>query len=92
MERVTQAQLESLVLRLNKLTKNNPTPWTQDKQGNLKANIGNYHLDAAYSGWTLAQMHNEGGGISHPISSGFVSKREIYNLISAYIKGIEAAI
>ena len=90
MERITIKQLENLVFRLNESTNNNPTPWSTNKAGKLTANIGSYYLDGAYGGWTLAQICNENGGITHPISCGFVSKREIYNLINAYMKGVQS--
>ena len=52
-------------------------------------NIGHYCLDGAYGGWKLVRTMNDGGGIDE-ITYGFVSKRELYDLINAYIKGVES--
>ena len=90
MTRTTQKDLEGLVNRLNRITGNNEQPYGKDANGRFKANIGSYLLDGAYGGWKLAQSDNEGGGQRNPIYMGYVSKRECYNMIHAYIQGIEA--
>ena len=59
MERITEKHLEKLIDRINIVTKNPTTPWTKFKNGNIKSNIGNYHLDGAYGGVALHQMINE---------------------------------
>lgn len=89
MKRITMQDLEAVVSRLNKLCRTPEVPWTRDKNGKFKANIGNYHLSGAYGGWTLHQMDNESGGVEVPIRCGYVSKRELYNLLQAFINGIE---
>jgi hypothetical protein len=55
-----------------------------------KANRGNYHLSHAYGGVCLHRMCTDGGGVSSPLSTGHVSKRELAGLLSAYIAGIES--
>lgn len=91
MDRVTIAQLESRVAYLNRLTKNLDTAYTQ-ADGEFTANVGNYHLDQAYSGVQLAQMDNKHGGISLPLRSGLGTKRECLTQINAFITGIESQI
>lgn len=88
--RITQRDLEGAVNRLNRIT-NSPATYS-DKQadGRFKSNIGHYHLDMAYGGVKLARVVNEGGGITCPISMGYETKRNAYNMIHAYIAGIEA--
>jgi len=46
---------------------------------------GSLYLNGAYGGWQVAQCSN-GGGITS-ITSGFVSKREMYEAINNMIKG-----
>jgi hypothetical protein len=58
--------------------------------GKPVAQIGNYHLEYAYGGAQLVRMHNLGGGVSAPLMRGHVSKRECYEGIYAFIRGIEA--
>jgi hypothetical protein len=87
--RITNKILENRIDYLNELTNNPKTPRTQTN-GKLVSNVGNYHLDGAYGGYELAQMHNSGGGVDNPLRSGHIPKKELYNLINAFISGIES--
>lgn len=79
----TQAQLQAVVDRINRMTGSPLTPYT-----NGKANPGNYHLSGAYGGVCLHRMYNENGGVSSPLSAGHIPKRELLNLMHAYIDGL----
>jgi hypothetical protein len=85
MQRITEAHLQAKIDRLNKITGSPAEPYTDGK-----ANIGNFHLSHAYGGVCLHRMHNSGGAVSSPLSTGHVSKRELAGLLSAYIAGIES--
>ena len=87
MARITDKQLDAIAERLNKLTNSPLTPWI-----NGKAQIGNYHISHAYGGVCLHRMHNEGGGVSSPLSCGHVTKRELADLMYAFIAGINSTI
>jgi hypothetical protein len=89
MDHITQKHLESLVKYINEITKSPAEPYTKQSTGEFRSNVGNYHLDWAYSGVNLARMCNESGGISQPIGGGFFTKRELYEKLHAYIRGIE---
>ena len=86
MERITTAQLEALVKQINERQGTPLTAWTK-YPGGIRANIGNYHLDWAYSGVQLVQMLNEGGGI-RTLTHGFSTKRECFYLLRAYLDGL----
>lgn len=86
--RITTAQLETLVARLNRITNSPETPWTRVDGRNV-ANIGNFHLSFAYGGVCVHRMSNATGGASTPIVSYHVPKRELFDLLHAFIKGIE---
>lgn len=86
MKTITKSFLEAQVLRLNKLT-NNP----EQRYVNGIAQIGCYHLSGAYGGYALHQMSNSGGGVSEPLYTGHISKRELSDRIFAFIRGIETA-
>ena len=86
MNRITESQLQAVVDRLNRITGSPMAPYASGK-----AQIGNYHLSHAYGGVCLHRMHNEGGGVSSPLSTGHITKRELYNLMHAYIAGLLAA-
>ena len=83
--RITSKNLDNLVEHLNKLTGNPIEPYT--KTG--KPQAGAYLLDSAYGGWALHRMV-EGGGESDVLRSGHVPARELFNLIHAYLRGMEA--
>lgn len=83
MNRVTEKQLQTVVDRLNRITNSPMSPYVDGK-----AQPGNYHLSHAYGGVCLHRMFNEGGGVSSPLSTGHIPKRELLNLMHAYISGI----
>ena len=89
--KITMRDLEGAVSTLNRITGQAPEPYTKTGACEHVANVGNYHLDGAYGGWKLNQMDNENGGARDVLSAGYVPKRELYNLVWAFIKGIEAA-
>lgn len=85
--RVTEKQLQAIVDRINRITGSPLEPYA-----NGKAQIGNYHLSHAYGGVCLHRMHNDGGGVSSPLSVGHVTKRELANLMYAYICGLNEVV
>lgn len=90
MNRITKRNLEYLVERINVETGSPLEPWTKRADGTLKANIGNYHLSGAYGGYCLHRMLNDGGGVTTPLVSGHVPKRELYNRMRSFLDGIVA--
>ena len=88
--RITIANLEAVVARINRLTGSPATPWRREGDRN-RANIGNYHPSHAYGGVSLHRMANEGGGVTTPIGSGHVPKRELYEQLHAFLRGIDVA-
>lgn len=90
MNRITTKDLQAVVDRINRVTNSPMESWTRGADGKLRANIGNYHLDSAYSGYGLCRMMNEGGGVTS-VLPGFVPKREIYEKMHAFLRGIYAA-
>ena len=86
MNRITEKNLQAIVDRLNIITKSPSAPYIDGK-----AQIGNYHLSHAYGGVCLHRMHNDGGGVTSPLSVGHVSKREFAGLLYAFIAGINAS-
>lgn len=94
MQRITDKQLNSLCDYLNMIT-NSPATYgqhTTDADGarDFKANIGHFHISHAYGGVCLHRVVNNGGGVNTPVVHGHVPKRELFNLMHAYIKGLEA--
>ena len=86
MNRITEKHLQVKVDYLNKITGSPMQPYIDGK-----AQIGNYHLSHAYGGVCLHRIFNDGGGCTSPIIGGHVSKRELADLLSAFINGIETA-
>lgn len=87
-QRITEKQLENLVTWINELT-GSPVEYRNKETG--KINIGHFTLSHAYGGVCVHRIVNEGGGCSTPIVHGHVTKRELYNEIHAFIKGLEFA-
>ena len=52
------------------------------------ANPGTFYLEGAYGGHKLVQVINYGGGVRDVLYCGYVSKRELYHLIAALLKGL----
>lgn len=82
--------LEARVRRLNELTGSPMSPYSTIDGRNV-ANIGNFHLSYAYGGVCLHRMANESGGVRTPIISYHTTKRELYDLINAFMDGIQFA-
>ena len=87
--RVTIRDLEGIVGIINRETGNNEKPYSKDDNGIFKANIGNYHLDGAYGGYSLCQITTEGGGTRDIFRAGHMPKKELYGLMRAFLEGIE---
>ena len=88
MKHVTKAMLETLTDTLNKETESPLKAWVKDSDNRYRASIGNHHISYAYGGACLHRMSNEGGGVSCPIINHHAPKRELYNLMWAYLQGI----
>lgn len=89
MDRISKQDLDNVVSRINSIMKQPQQPYvkTGDK---FVAQIGNYHLSGAYGGYALHEMVNEGGGI-RDIFGGHMPKRELYERMHAFIRGLNAA-
>lgn len=87
--RITIAELETIVYRINLALNAPETPYTTKKNG-LKANVGNYHLDGAYGGYALHCMTNTSGGIKD-IFCGHYPKKELYSKLKSFLGGIYTA-
>jgi len=86
MERISLNRLKNKIDFLNHLTKNPKESYTLE-DNELIRHSGNYHLCGAYGGWELDQMCKSGGTRS-VFNTGHIPKRELYNLICAYVQGI----
>lgn len=88
-QRITDTMLDALCERLNKATGSPLTPYTRTAEHGLKANVGNFHISHAYGGVCLHRMSNTGGGVTTPLSAGHVTKRELWNEMHAFLRGLE---
>jgi hypothetical protein len=77
--RITESDLYAAVRRLNDTAGMPHEPNTP----------GAYCLQGAYGGWKLQRVHPSGGCES--VTSGYVSKPALYDLIHAVITGYENA-
>jgi hypothetical protein len=88
MQRITDKQLENLATWINELT-GSPVEYRNKETG--KINIGHFTLSHAYGGVCLHRIVNDGGGCSTPIVHGHIPKRELFEQMHAFIKGLEFA-
>lgn len=88
MNRITLKDLEAVRDRINRIT-NSPMTYHDKNAATFKSNIGHYTLDNAYGGWSLQRVSNEHGGVE-TIIHGYRPKAELYELMQAFIKGLES--
>ena len=79
--RITQKDLENKIHRLNQMAGFDSPP--------EYSAIGAYTLDYAYGGVQLHRYTNVHGGVTDIFRQGFMTKRELWNLICAYETGME---
>ena len=87
--KVTLADLNRAIDMLNRRTGNPLEPYTRTGD-TVKSNAGCFVLDGAYGGYKLSQIV-EGGGQRDVLRVGYKSKRDTYNLIHAFVDGIDYA-
>jgi hypothetical protein len=89
--KITRAFVERQLERLN-ITAGTPlTPYTANPDGKgCTSNVGNYHLDNAYGGYSLQRIC-EGGGSTPAFTHGYFPLKEVSNQIHAYTEGFCAA-
>ena len=96
MDRVTVRDLEAVCARINRTVNGTDQRelWTRSDEG-LVQTPDWYHLSGAYSGYALHRACSVNGeGESHGVSDvlgGHMPKRELYERMQAFLRGIEAA-
>lgn len=87
--RITNADLNGVVARLNRITKSPETYSTETATGGFRADIGHYHIDSAYGGVKLVRTINTSGGERSVSTQGYGTKRELYEWVQTFISGID---
>jgi hypothetical protein len=90
MNRITRKDVDGAVNLLNRITGNEPEPYRKEGE-KWVTNLGNFHISGAYGGFALHRMATDEGGIRDIFNRGHMPLRELYDLIHAYIKGIQFA-
>jgi hypothetical protein len=88
MQRITEKMLIAKRNTLNRITGSPEEAYTK-VNGEFKLNIGFYRIDHAYGGVALHRIVNERGGESDVLDTGHIPKRELFNLMDAYIRGLQ---
>lgn len=81
--RITQSDLNTILARINERAGHGSNP-------DYKT-IGAYVLSYAYGGVKLEQITNECGGVCTISTGGYGTKRELYNQMQAFLRGMESA-
>ena len=89
--RITNQQIASVIARINDALGVPQAPYgdVRDELGGLIANAGTVYLAGAYGGSRLEQMC-KGGGSRDFLGSGYCTKRQIYELATAWLAGFQA--
>lgn len=90
-QRISKSDLEQAVRVINTRMGLPLETYTKDAAGKYQPNANVYHLDGAYGGWKLAQMCETGTGTRDVLGGGYVSKRELYDKLQAFIAGLGQA-
>mgnify|MGYP003656834191 CR=1 FL=1 len=89
MNRIGIKDLEATVDYLNRLTDSPLEPYTRDGD-RFRPNPDHYQIGQAYGGVELQRIFNEGGAVSTPLNTGHIPKRQLAEILGAYIRGIES--
>ena len=89
--RITARHLREQIAALKKLVGKTDAIYRLDATGRIVGGIaGTYCLSGAYGGWALERMASDGGtGTVDVLDRGHMPARELSNLISAYVRGLE---
>jgi hypothetical protein len=94
MQRVTEKHLQAIVDRINTMTGSPEKPYmTGELSGKMEPQANCYHLSYAYGGVALHRMSRKPGcsGVSSPLSTGHIPKRELQGMLYAFISGLEVS-
>jgi len=83
--RVTQKILDQKLHNLNELTGESPYEYSRESDGVRHYNIGTYVIGHNAGNVRLERIDNDARG-THELT-GFTSKRELYYMINAFMKG-----
>jgi len=89
MTRIKESDLNSKIRLINELTGSPVEPYLTGPDGRCKAQAGSYYLAGAYGGWKMERICGDGHGSMDPLNTGYVSKRDLYNQLAAFIRGLE---
>ena len=89
MDRITQRYLDSLCERINDAQQTPPITYKRI-DGTLVGQVGNYLISSAYGGVCLHQIANVSGGARDVFSCGYITKRDLYNRMRAYLVACES--
>jgi acetoin utilization deacetylase AcuC-like enzyme len=89
MNRITDKDLQAACDRINRMMGTPAALYATNDDGVHMAQIGCFHLSHAYGGVCLHQMMNLSGGCRSVLGGGYVTKREMYEKLHAYIAGLQ---
>jgi hypothetical protein len=91
-DRITQHDLEAVCRRINRTVNGtDETPlWSRIDDQNVQA-ADVYYISGAYGGHALYRVGSDGRGAEDVFRRGHVPKRELYDLMQAFLTGVETA-
>lgn len=96
MQRITQSDLEAVCTRINRTVNGQDRePWER-VNGRLQQVPGVYSISYAYGGASLHRncsldANGESHGVHDVFGAGHMPKRELYDRMQAFLRGVEVA-
>ncbi len=87
--RVKQADIEHQIERLNNAIGVPNELSTKQPDGTFKRNPKVFYLAMAYGGYKLEQQCATGSGCRDVLNTGYTTKRELYQAIDCYMRGMD---
>ena len=85
MSRITDKDLQAVVDRINRTT-GSPAAY-RDADGTIACR--HFSISHAYGGVSLHRTSNTSGGVADVFGCGHITKRDLYERMHAYLRGIE---
>ena len=86
--RITESDLERKALLINKKTGSPVERFSQEGES-WKSQAGHYYVEKAYGGYALSRIVKHGGEQNVFSHASRYTRRELFGLMDAYLKGIE---
>lgn len=90
-DRITNENLERLCAIINKETGSPLEMFNRGGKNRSAMNVNHFHVDHAYGGVKLCRITSAEGGEINVLQTGYLAKRDLYELMHAFLRGYRLA-